>query len=212
MNEIIDNLSQLDMQGILLLASMSDYALIAVFVSVFFLGEVAIFVSLVLAQQGVFSLEFVFVSSLLATISADTSWFLISRFFPQRLIPRAFRQVTPPPTITPYLHIIRDKAFLSILFLKFFIGTRLAIIVYLAQQSISFFRFFIYNFIGAFIYVLVITSIAVLFSEFISKAFATYRLVTSLILGFVLVYLLSLMAKRLYAKFVSKGSDGTSLS
>jgi membrane protein DedA with SNARE-associated domain len=194
MDEIFTQLSTLDVHGAFLLASVGKYAFITIFIAVLCFGEGAILIALLLSQQGVFQLEGAIVASVLGYIMADLFWFLVGRYFPARLIPHSFRRIIARPLSEALARVIKDKIFIAVFFLKFFMWVRLAIIVYLAQQPLSFIRFLAYDIIGTIIYVAILTGIAVMFGSLIG----TFSIITTILSGFFLIIILSYVAKKAY--------------
>ncbi len=194
MDEIITQLSTFDIYGAFLLASVSEYAFFTVFVAVLCFGEAAILIALLLSQQGIFELEGVIIAATLGAITADLFWFSVGRFFPQRLLPNAFRRIITRPIGGAFSRVIKDKIFISIFFLKFFMWVRLAIIVYLAQQPLSFVRFILYDILGTLMYIATLTAIAVMFGSVI----VTFSIVSTVLTGLIIIFLLSYLAKRIY--------------
>ena len=205
MDEIISQLSTFDIYGAFLLASVGEFAFITIFIAVLCFGEGAILIGLLLSQQGVFQLEGVIVAATLGAITADLFWFLMGRYYPERLIPNAFRRIIARPIGDALARVIKNKIFLAIFFLKFFMWVRLAIIVYLAQQPLTFIRFFLYDILGTLLYITVLTGIAVVFGSLIG----TFSILTTILSGFALIVILSYLAKRAYLYVIGDSSNNS---
>lgn len=199
MRDFFIQLSTFDVQGALILASLGDFGVLAVFLAVFFFGETAIIIALLLTQQGVSDLATVFVGAVLGQLCADVFWFILGRYFPQRFLPDRVRSMVMHPVRNALTQITKDRIFFSIFFLKFFIGVRLAIVLYLAHYPITFLRFFVYNVLGTLLYMIVLSAIGVLFGSMLKSILPAFHLVTSIISGIVLIMLISFVAKRIYA-------------
>lgn len=204
MREFFLQLSTFDVQGALMLSSLGDMSFLAVFLAVFFFGETAIIIALILSQQGVFDLSYVFVSAVLGQLCADAFWFLVGRYFPQRFLPDRVRDMVMHPVRNALTLITKDRIFLSIFFLKFFIGVRLAIVLYLAHYPITFVRFFIYNVLGTLLYMIILSAIGVLFGSMLKSVLPAFHLVTSVVSGIVLILLISFAAKRIFMRVQEK--------
>ncbi len=142
-----------------------------VFLAVFFTGETAVLASFVLVEQGKLSFGLVWVVALLATLCADMFWFMMGRFFPT---PRITNRVSNKmfTAVQQFLDkVIQKRFFIMILCMKFFIGTRLLVILYCARSSISTTRFVVYNSISTGIYIAVLSGLGLLLSEILSKLF-----------------------------------------
>ena len=190
MSEFLSIFSGLDSLSGALTATLGQYGIIAIFVSVLFLGETAIFIAILLTQQGVLNLDEVFVFALLATLCADVFWFIFSRYFPQRIIPAFLKKFLISPVNSFFGLITKDRIFLSIFFLKFFIGARLIIILYLAHRPITFMRFLLYDALGSLMYMVLITGVGVVFGNLISKSLSSHHVIVSIASGLFLVLLI----------------------
>jgi membrane protein DedA with SNARE-associated domain len=195
MPEFLTSFSTLGVVGGDLISSLGQYGAPAIFFSVLFMGETAVLISLLLTQQGVLQLTDVLFFSTIATLSADMFWFLVGRYFPKNIIPVKIDNNIFKPTISFLEGITKNRIFLSILFLKFFIGTRLIFLLFLGRQPISLIRFFLYNVIGTLVYMMVLTIIGVGFGHLINDIFPAYRIVTSIIVGVLFVVLVSRIIK-----------------
>ncbi len=148
---------------------------IAIFIAVLSVGEVAILTAFILAGQGMFSPLSVVMISGAATLVADLFWFTAGRYFPQRIVPGILHRAMLGPLSEFIGTITRDKIFLSILFLKFFIGTRIAVILYLSRQTLSLVRFTIYDIFGVFFYILVLGIMGYYVGNWIATVIPAYR-------------------------------------
>lgn len=191
--------SFLDSATGMLVAVIDQYGFLAMAVVTFFMGETVILVAILLALRGSLSLEEVFAGAILGTITADLFWFVVGRYFPQRVIPKSVSKHILGPAHSFFSVITRDKVFLPLFFLKFLIGIRLAIIFYYSRQSISLVRFFIYDFFGTIFYIVVLTGIGVVFSKFIVNVFPVFHTLTSVFSGVVIVLLISYLASKYLA-------------
>ena len=145
----------------------------------------------------------VFVFATLGTLAADTFWFIVGRFFPKKMIPSFVKRTVFDSAYSFFKTCTKDRFFLSLLFLKFFIGVRLAIILYTAQQKISFPRFVIYDILGTIIYMVLITGLSFGFGKAIQKVLPSYHITVSVLVGVLLVFFVSHMAREVY-KTLSK--------
>lgn len=198
MNEIINFIGSADASTGALVVSLGVYGPWAIFISVFLFGEAAIFVSLLLSQQGLISLTLVFIYAVIGTLSADVFWFFVGRYFPKQMIPDFMKRTVLDSAYSFFKSLTKDKFFLSLLFLKFFVGIRLAIILYIARQKITFVRFFIYDALGTVIYMFLVTILTLGFGKAIEKVVPSYHVSVSIIVGLLLVYFISHLARSIY--------------
>jgi len=178
------------------------YGIPAIFISTFFFGEIAILVGFILAGQTVFLFETVFIFSVLATICADLFWFLIGTFFPKRLLKGRFRSNIFNPISALLGFLTKDRLFMSLLFVKFLIGTRLITIIYLARQKVPFHLFVIFDVIGTMIFVTVISIIGWSMGKGLHNLLPAYHFITSLVLIVILSLSLLYIYKTLILKFL----------
>lgn len=204
MPEIIAQISNFDSATGALIGSLGMYGPWAIFVSTLFFGETAIFIALMLSQQGVLDIKDVFIFATLGTLCADIFWFLVGRFFPQRIVPKTMSRLVFAPVHSFFESITRDKIFLSIIFLKFFVGVRLAIILYLARLDMSFMRFLVYDTFGTLIYMVLLSLIGIGFGHIIQQTVPSYHVLVSVITAIFLIFFLSHVARHFYTRWSSK--------
>lgn len=200
MSDFVTLIGSFDTATGALVASLGAYGAPVIFLSVVFFGETAIFISLLLALQGVLSLPVVFLCGALGTLCADIFWFVVGRFFPQRAISGTLKRIVLDPVHSFLERITKDRIFLSILFLKFFIGARLAIILYLARKPITFVRFLLYDTLGTLIYMILLTALATILGHFIKTVVPSFHIITSIATGFLLIFFISHTVRNMYAK------------
>lgn len=204
MTDFLILLTHLDTSTEALIASIGTYGGVAVFLVVLFFGETAIFISLLLSQQGVLSLSQVFIYATLGGLTADIFWFIVGRYFPKRMVPRFMNNMVLGPVNSFLESVTKDRIFLSILFLKFFIGARLAIILFMSRQKMTFFKFLIYDVVGTILYMIIFTGIGILFGHFIQNAVPSLHVLTSIASGFLLIGVASQIARKMIIKHFAK--------
>ncbi len=204
MSEILAQIGSLDTTVSTLVGSLGVYGSWTIFGVVFLFGETAIFILLLLSQQNILSLEEVCIFATLGTLCADIFWFIVGRYFPQQIIPTSFKKVILYPVHSFLKSVSKDRIFLSIFFLKFLIGARLAIILHFARESITFTRFLIYDALGTVMYVLLLAALGVGFGHLINTALTSYHVVTSFTIGFLVIFFISRMMRNIYIKHSAK--------
>ncbi|MCA9360621.1 hypothetical protein KC730_01880, partial [Candidatus Kaiserbacteria bacterium] len=93
--------------------------------------------------------------------------------------------------------IIGGRFFSSLLLLKFLIGIRLILILHLARYPISWVRFILYDILGTLIYILILASISVYLSKFITSAIPAFHSLTTTLSGVLLIIILSAIAHQI---------------
>ncbi len=180
---------------------------IAIFIAVLCVGEIAILTAFVLAGQGIFSPISVILISSLATLIADIFWFGIGRFFPQRIVPGIFHRAMLGPLSDFIGFVTRDKIFLSIFFLKFFLGTRIAVILYLSRRELSTIRFILYDIVGVVFYILILGFIGLVVGNWIKNIIPAYRFTVTLISIALLVGFFMFLTHHLFGR--KKEAEGS---
>ena len=179
-----------------LIAAIEYYGLAALSFGVFLLGEAVIIIALLLTQQGVLSVEGVLIAATIGTLLADVFWFTIGRYYPAKAVPPVLRQKLVQPTDALFEKLIHGRLFLSLLLLRFFIGTRLMIILHVSRGRISWLRFLLYDFLGTVIYILVLAIIGIHLGRTIHNALPAFQMLTSVLSGLLIIIIISAVARQ----------------
>ncbi len=174
---------------------LATYGGFAVFVSVFLTGETAIFIAFMLAEQGTLPFELVFISATLATLLADLFWFTAGRYFPERWLPARLKHSLVMPLEKVFTDLFRGQQFLPILLLKFFIGTRIVVLIYFARQKISLLRFFIYNTLSIVFFLTVLAILGIIFGRVIEVAVPAYKTFATIFTSILVVVVVSQLVR-----------------
>ena len=158
------------------------YGIAAIFISTVFFGEIAILVGFILSGQAIFLFETVFIFSVLGTISADLFWYMVGRFFPKKFLTKGIHLKILHPLSSLLGYLTKDRLFLSLLFVKFLIGTRLVTIIYLARQKVPFHLFVIFDVLGTILFVAVLSIIGWFVGKGLYNLLPVYHIITSIIL------------------------------
>lgn len=138
-----------------ILQFLNTYQLLAVFAGAFFLGESVILIAFFLTSQGLLVPAEVFAISLIGTVSSDSLWYVLGKQHDRlekksRTYANRFERIRT--LVTSFSH----SPARVLLFIKFFYGTRVLIILYLAATGTPFRTFLLYNSIGTIIWLLVL--------------------------------------------------------
>ena len=204
MSEILTHVS--DSSDIIssLVFYMEAYGSLAVFLAVLFFGETAVLVAIVLSEQDVLVLGDVLLFALLGTVVADVFWFTVGKSFPLRFIPKRVTRVMLDPIQEFFGHVTHNRTFLSIFLLKFFVGIRLAGILFFARTKISYVRFLLYDTLGSLLYIGVLTVIGVILGRVIQDVTSAHHIFASIVTGLLFIFILSYIARKFYHATLSK--------
>lgn len=193
----------LNIHSLLTMHTITQYDSLVVFFSVFFFGEVATISTLTLAQQHILDIREVLFYATCATVCADLFWFLTARYAPMRYIPSFLKQKICTPFTEFFTRLTKGHIFLPIIFLKFFIGFRLAIIVFIAHQHISLKKFLIYDIFGTIIYLSILATLCILFGTFMETFVHTHHLGISIFASMILLMFFSFLSRTMHRKMKS---------
>lgn len=191
----------------LLVNAVTSYGIFGLGVGVFLLGEVVIVTALILSQQGTFALSNVIIAATIGSLLADLFWFTVGRHFPTKLMPSFLQDYFLAPANQALDSIIRNHYFIALLFFSFFIGTRLIVLLYLSRKPLSWPRFILYDAIGTFFYLIVFSLIGIALGQAIHELLPAYKLVSSILVGLLLIIIISVISRRLFAQATTANKD-----
>lgn len=165
------------------LTGFGDWGGIGVFVSTLLFGEAAIFVSFLFSEQGKISFGEVFIFSFCAVWCADAFWFLVGRYFPKSRIPAFLKSPALGQVSTLIQTVTKNRLMLSLVVLKFFIGARIAYMLYLGQQGAKIRDVLTYNIVAVFVLVSTLSILGRISGHYIQSTFSSYQAVASLLFG-----------------------------
>lgn len=200
MPELLTYLTSFESLTTLALSGVEDFGFSALVIGVFLLGETIIITALILTQQGVLTLGDVIVAAAIGTLLADLWWFIIGRYHPQNIVPERIRRSVLGPTNDTLTSLIRGRYFLALLCLRFFIGTRLMIILYLSRQPISGIRFLLYDLFGTILYLAIFAGIGLLLGQAVAEVFPAYKLTSGIVAGILVVTLIVIVTRNIRRK------------
>lgn len=161
--------------------------------AVFFAESVILSLSF-MSGQGLWSIESVFIWSLLGTIVSDTFWYVCGIRFLKlthqwKLCKGTFEKISDILD-----RITKNKPPLALLFIKFLYGTRFLATIYAAEKRISYARFLMYDIFGTTIWLFVIVPIGWLAGKGIYNFIPIYKNISYLLL---IVFILAALFKSL---------------
>lgn len=161
------------------------------FISVFLLGETAIITLLTTYKQNSLGLETVILICTLATLAADIFWFAVGRYFPSHNIPDCIKKRIFLPINSFFTKLTNERIFTTLLLLKFLIGFRIALMLHLSRQPISWTKLIVYDIFGTIVYISTITTISIGLNTFFDLTLSTAHTLGGIMTGLIIILLLS---------------------
>ncbi|MDP2789473.1 MAG: hypothetical protein Q8O46_05570 [bacterium] len=173
---------------------------IIIFLGAAFGGEIALFVFSFLAAQNVISMTFLVLLSFLGVLASDSMWLFLGKTrFMQKIILHRYANPTISLIALAIEKVSRGNHMLALVFVKFLIGTRIVMLLYISNLPLSFLKFLRYNALATLLWLLVVIPIG-----FISGLGFTYIAKVSENLyagvGFVLLILIIIVALQIWLK------------
>lgn len=188
-----------------IISLLSTYQLPAIFLGSLFFGETVILTAAFLAGQGTWSIESVFWLSLAGTVASDSLWFFLGQAF-FKFTKRWERYRDKYQLFLVKLETVTgQKPFLSLLFIKFFYGTRILTILYLSIRKVHYSTFLLFNTIGTVIWLSVMIFIGWLVGRGVADAsYIFYRVEYTLTALILLIVLYRIVSTWLGRKIIKK--------
>ena len=146
------------------------YQIPTVFLGAFFFGDSVILSGAYLAGELGWSPIPVFLTALAGTITADTLWFVFGKYFAGRFSQVKFLKKEREKMAGFIARLVGERPLTALILVKFLYGSRIAMILYAAASGIKFRTFFLFNGIGAVIWLLVFIPLGYLAGKGVSQA------------------------------------------
>ena len=195
MNAISEFITDFQSSSELLNYSLDHLGLFGFSVCVFLFGEIMIIFGLPFLLHINFSLPEIIVAAIFGTIAADIFWFSLSRYFPQRTLPGWIQVKLLSPVDSALKHLIKDRIFLSLIFLKFLIGIRLISIIFIARQKITFAKFLLFDLFGTSIYIFLLTALIIFLNKITTLALPAFQALSNILSGLIILLIASIITK-----------------
>lgn len=155
-----------------ILALLTTYGYIAVFLGAFFEGEVVVMLSGLFAHQGYLSFPLVILLVQIAAVLNDGMWFLIGRYrLPKRLYAQEwFQKLARRP-----MNVVNDRPEMLALTMRFMYGFRSLIPLGLGMSNLSARKFFILHGLGTLAWSLSLCSLGYFFGGVLETLFGRIR-------------------------------------
>ncbi|MDP2925003.1 MAG: hypothetical protein Q8N99_01395 [Nanoarchaeota archaeon] len=186
------------------------YPLITVITVTFLLGDETVYFFGFLSGQGIISLYTVILAGLIGNGGCDIFWFSVARFKYLHFIKKIFAPTFSKENIKKARLVEKSdkplskkRLYFMLVFSKFFYGTRLITIFYIAKKEKSFKRILIFNTIAVFSWLIFVTPIMWLLGKWALVSFDTVRSTHKIIsLGVVLILVIYLLNKFVISKLI----------
>lgn len=191
--------------------AMEVYGSFVVLIGTILTGEIAILTGFILATQGWFSVELVFLFALLGTLTADFFWFFMGRLFPNWIQQLPLFKALSVSSVFQLQMKVKNQG-LILLGMKYLYGFRWITIVYLsALNKISVRDFIIYDLLGTVIFVLSLAAIGIPAGAGIYNLVPAYRSFIGILTALALALLISI-GLRIVVNYLKKLWNPTSTS
>ncbi|MBU4070218.1 MAG: hypothetical protein KJ646_04515 [Nanoarchaeota archaeon] len=188
-----------------IILGISSNPIITVFLVTFFLGDETVYFLSFLSGQGVLALWIVILFSIIGNGGCDILWFSIARSKYSKKI-RKFLCLDKKAKKTKFLKGISKKKMFTILCLsKFFYGTRILAIFYVAKKEKKFGKIFLINTLSVISWVMVIGMLMWFAGKWTSVSFDMLNNARKII-GFAVFFgvLIFLIRKLIFSKIIKK--------
>ncbi len=166
------------------------WGVLSVWLIVFLSGENGILASFAVAAQGFIAPIPTFLLAFLGSLSADIFWFLVGRYSHSYRARHLADEEKTSDTL-PLLRLLRTHTFLFMTFMKFLVGMRLFLTLYVARKlPISFKRYLVLNTIGTGVFVVALFPVGWWLGKGVSNALDIEHRITSVFTVIVLVLLI----------------------
>lgn len=155
-----------------ILALLTTYGYVAVFLGAMFEGEIVVMLSGMFAQQGYLSLPLVILLVQIAAVLNDGMWFLIGRYrVPKKLYEKEwFQKLAKRP-----MGFINDRPEILALTMRFMYGFRSLIPLGLGLSNLSAPKFFVFHGIGTLAWSLSLCAVGYFFGTMLETLFGRIR-------------------------------------
>ncbi len=193
---------------ILISSYIQAYPGLSVFLSTFLLGDEMVYFFGFLSGQGIIYLWTVIFFSLLGNGGCDIFWFIIAKIVhSKKLKKKLFNKHEKDEILIQ--EISKGRIFITLLLSKFFYGTRLITIFYIAKKEKNFKKIIIYNTLAVFVWICFVAFIMYLIGSLTSISFNTvnnaHKVIGSGVVIILIVYLINIIViKRIIKKIRQK--------
>lgn len=180
---------------------------LTIFFTTFLFGDEMVYFFSFLAGQGIFKLYHVIIFSILGNGLCDLFWFLVARsnvlsWLMGCVVPKSKKNVSEEKLIEKKY---KKNHLFMLIASKFFYGTRLLTIFYVAKKEKSFLKIFFINSLAVFIWVIVVASVLSLIGMFTFVSFDSVENLRKIIsLGVFIVLMVYILNKFVLVRFFEK--------
>ena len=190
-----------------MMSLLGSYEPLVAYLSVFLLGENGVLAASILSSQGYLSPQTVFLYAALGSLSADIFWYSVIVFGLKRTYEKRFLKEKQSEEKMFVLKIAERHTFLFLTFIKFLIGMRLFLTIYiLLKKHIPFMKYLLINCIGTVLFIGVLFPLGWLLGEGVSSALSLERGAVGLVSAAVVVIILANLLPRLFTFIIARYS------
>ena len=178
-------------QGIILAAGNLPIFFLITALATSLWGDASLIFLTIFALQAKIPLWIVFTAAYFGTLLGDSLWFLIGSKVTNKI--KKINKINKHyDKIARFLEqTLKNRYLLALTIVKYLYGARVITIFYLAEKKIGYKKFFIYNLLGTFLWVLGVGAIGYLTGiglSFVLKAFKSLELTITLLILFFIVF------------------------
>ena len=191
-----------------MMALLGSYEPLVVYLSVFFLGENGVLAASMLSSQGYLLPPTVLLYAALGSLSADIFWYVITVSVLKRMYEKkSLKKETISEQKMFLLKVAEKHTFLFLTFIKFLIGMRLFLTIYiLLKKHIPFTKYLLINCIGTVLFIGVLFPLGWLLGKGVSSALSVERGVVGVVSVVVVVIIIANFLPRLLAFIIARYS------
>lgn len=160
----------------------TNYGLITIILSVFFLGELAVIATFALSANGFIAPHLAMLYTFLGTILIDIFWFYVAEYVLRKKFEEKLRKKSSDKNFAFLTSLIDKHFFVILLFIKFLMGMRLILTLYIVLKTrIPFYKKIVLDSIGAVLFIAVLFPIGWSFGKGMSSLFEKSELISQIL-------------------------------
>lgn len=185
---------------------LSNHGFLAIFTGVFFTGENAAIATFALASQGFINPYVALSTAFLASLSSDVFWFFIAEFVIKRHYPIFVEKLVKRKTRQPILRFVDRHFFVALICIKFLIGMRLALTMYIVlKNTIPFWKKVALNSFGTILFMSTLFPVGWYLGKGISGiASIQHSIVHTMTVIIGVLIIISMIAPRALTRYITK--------
>lgn len=184
-----------------------SYGAVAIFVATFLFGESGAIAGFILSASGQVSPVAVFACAFAGSLSADIFWYFVSSTVLRNVYERKIREASSEGSKMILTRLADDHTFLLLTFIKFLVGMRLFLTIYIIlRKRIPFHTYLFFNSIGTLFFISVLFPVGWYLGKGISGLLFIEQGITTVLLTIVGVVMVVQLAPRAVAMVVVRAT------